>query len=59
MSHFIDRVYDAFDRNPIALIGLVTAVSSAIVKFGLLLIDGQNARTWRREVRRRERRYAR
>ena len=36
MSHFIDRVHDAFGQNPIALVGLV------IVKIKLRLDSSQN-----------------
>lgn len=58
MHKIVDRIVDALEDNPALVLAAVGALFTGIAKFGAMLIQGKNARTWRREVRRRERRYA-
>jgi hypothetical protein len=48
-----DKIKQAWDENPMAVIGISAAAITAVAKIAQVAVEANNSRTWRKEVNRR------
>jgi hypothetical protein len=48
-----DKIKQAWDENPMAVIGISAAALTAVAKIAQVAVEANNSRTWKKEVNRR------
>jgi hypothetical protein len=48
-----DKIKQAWDENPMAVIGISAAAITAVAKIAQVAVEANNSRTWKKEVNRR------
>jgi hypothetical protein len=48
-----DRIKQAWEENPLAVIGVAAAAITAVAKITEAAVSANNSRTWKKEVNRR------
>jgi hypothetical protein len=48
-----DKIKQAWDENPMAVIGISAAAITAVAKIAQVAVEANNSRTWKKEVDRR------